>query len=201
MCGNEYFFGQFPVDLETLDLSVNHAEGLTTLAAMERFGPRLRGRRLIFDGDNMVSVGAHNKLESKEPAMDEIARGGQRAQLRHSFSARNTYVPTDAMLADALSRLQEEEFLREYAAAGRVERFGPAKRVAPPLAWLSRWLRRLASIKAAAVQRDAARVAAWSKQPRRGRPSGHHGPEPRDRHGWPIPKAWRDPAPDAAKRH
>ena len=190
---DEYFFAPWGPELEGSGLVINHLEALTTLGGLERWGPRMRCRKLILNGDNQVACGVQNRLEAKEPALDAIGRGFERCQLRHSIRARSTYVPTDKMLADPLSRGDEVEFLRQYAEAGCVERFGPARRVPAPTAWMKRWLRRLARVKGAALERQQRNKEAWARVPRP--PRTAPGPPPRDRHGWPVAKAFR-----AAKR-
>jgi hypothetical protein len=58
------------------------------------------------------------------------------------------------MLADPLSRGAEEEFQRRHELSGLAARFGRARRIDPPAAFLRRWLARLGKVK-----RDAAAIA------------------------------------------
>ena len=189
MYKDEYFFAPWPAGIKETGLAINHFEALTTLAGLEKWGPRLRRRKLILNGDNQVACGVQNRMEAKEPALDAIGRGFERCQLRHSIRARSTYVPTDKMLADPISRGDEAEFLRQYAEGGFEARFGPARRVPAPTEWMDRWLRRLARVKGAALERQRRNKEAWARLPRP--PRTEPGPTPRDRHGWPVAKAWR----------
>ena len=113
-------------------LFVNHLELLTTLGAMETWGPGLRRQRILMNGDNEVAVGVHNKGATKEAALDAMARAMAHTMLRHGFEARSKHVPSEEMLADPLSRGDEAAFLRRYADSGLAARYGPAKRVPPP---------------------------------------------------------------------
>jgi hypothetical protein len=189
---NEYFFAPWPESVADSGLAINHLEALTSLAGLEYWGPRMRRRKLILNGDNQVACGTHNRLEAKEPTLDAIAEGMERCQLWHSIRARSTWVPTTLMLADPISRLDERDFLRQYESYGFAARFGPARRVPAPTKWMDRWLRKLARVKGAALERKRRNKEAWARLPRPPRPPpGPKPPTPLDRHGWPIAKAWR----------
>jgi hypothetical protein len=161
---NEYWLFPWPEDLLDHGLFVNQLEALTTLAAMETWGPRLRHRRLFMHGDNEVACGVQNKGAAKEESLDAIARGMDHAAIRHGFEARASHVPSAAMLADPLSRGAEDEFLRRYALSGLAPRFGPARRVEPPAEFLREWLVRLGRIKREAAAGAVERAPAVREQ-------------------------------------
>ena len=166
---NEYWLAPWPATVVDSGVFINQLELLTTLAAIETWGPDLRHARVIMHGDNEVAVGVQNKGAAKEEALDTIAAAIEHAALRHGFEARASHVPSAAMLADPLSRGDEAEFLRRYAQSGLAPRFGPARRVEAPTAFLADWLRRLAGVKrtaAAAKEAIGAARAAGMQRPR-----------------------------------
>ena len=144
---------------------------LTTLGAMETWGPGLRHQRILMNGDNEVAVGVHNKGATKEAALDAMARAMAHTMLRHGFEARSKHVPSEEMLADPLSRGDEAAFLRRYAESGLAARFGPAKRVSPPTDFMLSWLRKLAAVKGTAAAEAEANALAppLRRRGRRGR--------------------------------
>ena len=68
----EYWMMPWPSNPEDHGLFVNHLELLTTLGAMETWGPGLRHQRILMNGDNEVAVGVHNKGATKEAALDAM---------------------------------------------------------------------------------------------------------------------------------
>jgi len=175
---NEWFGGQWPANEEgssdALLLSINHLELMTMLGALKRWGPRLRGRRLVVRMDNTVAVGALNKGTAHDPALAYLVREIYAEMVEHSFHVLAVHIPGFVnVLADAASRLKFDDFAADYRKSDLCDRFGPARRVAVAPEFFNSWIRECLRLKreqaARQAQFDASPRSRWSLRKRRRR--------------------------------
>ena len=72
---------------------INWRELLGILRAVEHFGPRLEGRSILVETDNMAAKGSSARRSSKAPDMQELVRRLVDACERHRIRLRLTHTP------------------------------------------------------------------------------------------------------------
>ena len=130
--GNEYFAGEWPVDVSEMDINV--LEMLVFLLVAWVWGPKLTHRRTVVHADNTSAVAALNKRTSKDPALMVVLRRLWEEAAVHGFdlcaSLRGEWTAGEENpLADALSRGAIEKFLAVYSTTDLATRFGSPRRV------------------------------------------------------------------------
>ena len=103
--GDQFFQGRFSAEWAELDINVKELYPMCILLSI--FGPKLRGRRIIFHSDNMAAVICLNKWTSRNKRMMAILRKMVQVALKYDLDCAAVHIRgAENFVPDALSRFQ-----------------------------------------------------------------------------------------------
>ncbi|XP_045188169.2 uncharacterized protein LOC123546048 [Mercenaria mercenaria] len=115
----QWFYGTWPVTLA--DSHITYKEFFPITLALELWGSQLANKCIVLHSDNNAVVHIINKQSCKDSQIMYLVRSMVLACMKHNILVRSEHVPgKQNTLADMLSRLQIEEFLRNAPYADRV---------------------------------------------------------------------------------
>ena len=125
----QFFHKTFPEKILRQKLSINALELLTIVVAAKVWGKGWKGKRIVVQCDNEVSVMVLNTGRCRNPILANCLRELELLAARHEFEIRAHHIPgVENRIPDALSRwdidpMQRERFWQYTEGAGAREIF------------------------------------------------------------------------------